>query len=571
MNKVIVKIKSDSGILPQYETEGAAGMDLRAFLQEPVTLNPGERALIPTGLYLELPMGYEAQIRARSGLAIKKGIGLVNGIGTIDCDYRGEIKVALINWGQEPFVINDGERIAQMVVAKYERVDWEVSCELSETERGAGGFGHTGVYNKMNQKVSLWRHFFHILKFREVCGGLRSGKEGEMLQKSWNDLALLTKAEELCVGRYPPRILFGKGILAEGWFQPYMSLEDYTAARFLCDPEVRTPVTVRFSMATGQPGSGDTARDLRMMEVKFYTKEGNCDLLSLSLSECPWKSGDDVIDFIRTVNLPDPAGLPDTCGYLRYAAEHPQAQAMVLWLYGSCGVAADYACMESWGMGELLWENHRGEQFVVKHHWVSEDSPRWLSENEGEFLCGYDPDYLRRKLSHRLQDGRPAVFELQLGLQPACGERTDEMIRAGRLVLEKIPENQAELEPVFCCSPDTLVPGMALIEGSLLHQLSLILRTLENFRLGTARRTELINRHWRCPGTAPLTKIRSLEEPRPETVGCQKFDETERSLIAKNIAERLLFADDALRKKFLKELEITDPQMAKAIEFQLVF
>ena len=145
MEKVTVKIKSDSGIVPQYETEGAAGMDLRAFLEEPMTLEPGQRALVPTGLYIELPLGYEAQIRARSGLAIKKGIGLVNGIGTIDCDYRGEIKVALINWGQEPFVIQNGERIAQMVVAKYERVDWEVSAELSETERGAGGFGHTGV------------------------------------------------------------------------------------------------------------------------------------------------------------------------------------------------------------------------------------------------------------------------------------------------------------------------------------------------------------------------------------------------------------------------------------------
>ena len=99
-----VKIKSDSGILPFYETDGSAGMDLRAFIEEPVTLKPGQRMLIPTGLYIELPVGYEAQIRARSGLAIKKGIGLVNGIGTIDSDYRGEIKVILINWGEEYFV-----------------------------------------------------------------------------------------------------------------------------------------------------------------------------------------------------------------------------------------------------------------------------------------------------------------------------------------------------------------------------------------------------------------------------------------------------------------------------------
>lgn len=140
-----VKIKSDRGVLPFYETEGSAGMDLKAYIDEPLTIKPGKRLLVPTGLYIELPAGYEAQIRARSGLAIKKGIGLVNGIGTIDSDYRGEIKVILINWGEEDFVIENGDRIAQMVIAKYERVEWEVSEELNETERGSGGFGHTGV------------------------------------------------------------------------------------------------------------------------------------------------------------------------------------------------------------------------------------------------------------------------------------------------------------------------------------------------------------------------------------------------------------------------------------------
>jgi len=140
-----VRIISKSGILPAYETEGSAGMDLRAYLDVPVTLAPMERALIPTGIFLAVPRGYEAQVRARSGLAIRHGIGLVNGIGTIDSDYRGEVKVALINWGSEPFTIENGDRIAQLVIAAYERVDWEQTDTLDETERGAGGFGHTGV------------------------------------------------------------------------------------------------------------------------------------------------------------------------------------------------------------------------------------------------------------------------------------------------------------------------------------------------------------------------------------------------------------------------------------------
>ena len=140
-----IKIKSESWIVPAYETAGSAGMDIRAYLKEPVELLPGQRALIPTGIYLEIPEGYEVQIRARSGLAIKRGIGLVNGIGTIDSDYRGEVKIALINWGDEPFVISNGERVAQMVAARYEKVEFTVADELSETERGSGGFGHTGV------------------------------------------------------------------------------------------------------------------------------------------------------------------------------------------------------------------------------------------------------------------------------------------------------------------------------------------------------------------------------------------------------------------------------------------
>ena len=130
--------------LPQYATPLSAGLDLRANLDEPVVLQPLERRLIPTGLFIALPEGYEAQIRPRSGLAIKHGISLVNSPGTIDADYRGEIGIILINLSNEPFTVNDGERICQMVIACHERAEWEVTDCLDDTERGAGGFGHTG-------------------------------------------------------------------------------------------------------------------------------------------------------------------------------------------------------------------------------------------------------------------------------------------------------------------------------------------------------------------------------------------------------------------------------------------
>lgn len=131
--------------LPQYATPQSAGVDLRANLNEPIVLKPLQRCLVPTGLFLALPQGYEAQVRPRSGLAIKKGITVLNSPGTIDADYRGEVNVILVNLSAEEFVIEDGERIAQMVIARHEQAEWEEVKVLDETERGAGGFGHTGT------------------------------------------------------------------------------------------------------------------------------------------------------------------------------------------------------------------------------------------------------------------------------------------------------------------------------------------------------------------------------------------------------------------------------------------
>lgn len=130
---------------PNYETEGAAGMDLRANIDDSITLKPLERAIVKTGLFIALPVGFEAQVRPRSGLAAKKGITVLNSPGTVDADYRGEIGVILVNLSNEAFIVNDGERIAQLIIAKHERVNWQEVAILSETERGSGGFGSTGV------------------------------------------------------------------------------------------------------------------------------------------------------------------------------------------------------------------------------------------------------------------------------------------------------------------------------------------------------------------------------------------------------------------------------------------
>lgn len=143
---VVIKIiNKSSHALPSYETIASAGMDIRAFLEEDVVLKPLQRTIIKTGLFIELPIGYEAQIRPRSGLAAKSGITVLNSPGTIDADYRGEIGIILVNLSDQDFTISNGERIAQMIIAKHERAQWQETEELSETERGAGGFGSTGV------------------------------------------------------------------------------------------------------------------------------------------------------------------------------------------------------------------------------------------------------------------------------------------------------------------------------------------------------------------------------------------------------------------------------------------
>lgn len=142
---VVKVINHSTNPLPQYQTEQSAGLDLMAFLEEAIILKPMQSALIPTGLYIELAQGFEAQVRPRSGLAFKNGITVLNSPGTIDADYRGEIKVLLINLSDQDFRIENGLRIAQMVVSKHERIEWKGTVELSETERGAGGYGSTGV------------------------------------------------------------------------------------------------------------------------------------------------------------------------------------------------------------------------------------------------------------------------------------------------------------------------------------------------------------------------------------------------------------------------------------------
>ncbi|MBP2025500.1 dUTP diphosphatase [Peptoniphilus stercorisuis] len=140
--KIVNKSKNE---LPKYQTKGSSGMDLRANLEEPLILKNLDRALVPTGIFVEIPEGFEGQVRARSGLALKKGLSLPNGIGTIDSDYRGELKVIVINLGREDIIINDGDRIAQLVIMKYERAEIEIVESLTDSDRQEGGFGHTGV------------------------------------------------------------------------------------------------------------------------------------------------------------------------------------------------------------------------------------------------------------------------------------------------------------------------------------------------------------------------------------------------------------------------------------------
>lgn len=420
-----------------------------------------------------------------------------------------------------------------------------------------------------------------------------------------NDLELLNLAEERSGGRYPPRLLFDKGIAVKGSFQPYMSLAEYTEADFLCDPYQVTPAMVRFSMASGQSGSGDTCRDLRAMEVKLYTREGNCDLISLSLPEGMCSSGEDFFQLADELKPSERTGLRDQCGYLRYAADHPQALSGVLRLYGAKGLPSSYASMESWAAGTMLWKNRAGDGFFLRHGWVPEEPPKYLSENEGEFLCGFDPDSMGRKLVNRLCENKPPAFELRLHLIPIASCRGREgrycdpalawpeeegiRLRAGRLTLEALPEEPVRCERLLCCSPDTVVSGMAIPEGTFLHQMAVSIRALQSARLGRERTAASVNLHHRRQRPAIRTEVMRISQDRdsPPEIRAVNIDsapyyaqarrlwngtgEQEKMRIAGAFAQRLLFGPDELQNRFLEEMEKIDLEIAKSIEKQLLF
>lgn len=417
-----------------------------------------------------------------------------------------------------------------------------------------------------------------------------------MEQWKGNDLELLAQAEERSEGQWPHRLLFGKGIVAEGEFQPYMSLEDYTAADFLRDPQQATPAAVRFSLATGQWGSGDTYRDLRAMEVKLYTREGNCDLLSLSLPESLWVGGEDFFQLWDELKPSEATGLREQCGYLRYAAGHPQALAGLLRLYGKRGMTAAYDSMESWSSGTLLWRNSKGRAYFVRHRWVPQEPPRYLSENEGEFLCGFDPDSGNRRLYSRLKEGKTAAFELRLQLLPeevwetdaarycdpalSWGREEGIQLRAGVLRLQSVPCQAVLSQTLFCCCPDELVSGMELIEGSYLHQMAVITRAVQSARLGRERTAAAINQHRRRqrPAISPrVTRVELCGDTPTEAYYRQarsiweESSDRERERIANALGQRLLFESETPRRRFLAEMRKIHPQLGKQIENQLIF
>lgn len=423
------------------------------------------------------------------------------------------------------------------------------------------------------------------------------GESRAGMQEEWSDLHLLQQAEDRSWQGFPERQMFAKGITATGEFQPYMTLEDYTTADFLCDPFQATPAAVRFSLASSSRGSGDTSRDLRGFAVKLYTREGNCDLLSLSVPEGLCRSGADFFSLMDCIR-PDPAtGIRDNCGYLRYATEHPQAWSGVLRLYGCRGIVKEYGTMESWSAGTMLWKNKKGERFFVRHRWVPEKAPLYLSGNEGEFLCGFDPDNLNRQLYNQLASGQSAVYELQLHVIPLAecqgGERrycdptlgwdesVGQQVQAGRLRLTGIPQEQLQRGELLCYSPENLVSGMELPRDSFLHQMALVVRPLQSARLGKAMPLVDSNRHsrrLRPKISAHLISVFGEERCAPESVYeeqarhiWERAGDAERESIARNVAQRLMFSSGELQDQVVNSLSLICEDLVKQIEMQLAF
>lgn len=403
-----------------------------------------------------------------------------------------------------------------------------------------------------------------------------------------------------CMNRemLPERIFYRKGTGALGYFQPYLSMTDSTSADFLGDPERRTPVLVRFSTFTGDNGSPDTARDLREFSVRFYTRQGNFDLMGRSLPVFFVSDPEKLILLHRSIHADKATNLNSATLFWSFVAEHPESINLILWLFSDLGTMKSYRTMPGYSNYVHQWVNRKGESMLVRYEWSPKLGVKTITRQEAEFLAGYDPDVAIRDLRETLEEGGKVEYELTVQLlsresvlERDCyldatkcwPEDAGKRYSIGTLVLDRNPEDYVTEIDYCAFSPGNLVPGIQACEDAMQQAMIHLHQDGNRYRLGHSYQQLPVNR--------PICQDRSL--PVPSTFQPQKssagqvsvseiphpqvrdhiphWNEKEKKRVADNILEHLMFVEDEVQKRVLSHLMEADLDLGIRIRSGLSF
>lgn len=429
---------------------------------------------------------------------------------------------------------------------------------------------------------------------------LTAGKNGPVLLQ---DVRLIDKLTRFVRERIPERVVFAKGTGAHGYFSVYMPMSDFTTAAFLQNPDRKTPVLVRFSTMSGSKGSADTLRDVRGFAVKFYTTEGNYDLVSTSL---PVFYIRDAIHFPELMHAlkPSPStNLNEPARFWKYIAEAPEATHMVTWLFSDNGTLKSYRHMEGFSINTYVWISENGQRQLVRYHWKPMLGTKNISRHEAEFLAGFDPDAASRDLCDSLERGELTEYELNVQLIPfdqqdqydfdpldatkAWPETMIPLLKVGKLTLNKATEDYLEEVEKAAFSPANIVPGIEFSFDRLLQGAIFASLDAERHRLGSNFEQFPVNQS-RYQTTAAVTQSRNPPAVRVEgkiewnqavkgddfTQAGERYREMspkEQDRLVDNIIDHLMFVDDKIQRKvvgyFTQADEEFGARVARGLDF----
>lgn len=411
------------------------------------------------------------------------------------------------------------------------------------------------------------------------------------------DFRLIERLAQLNREKLPERLFFAKGTGAYGYFQPYMPMSDYTTAAFLQNIDLQTPVFVRFATFSGSKGSADTVRDLREFSVRFYTGQGNYDLMGTSLPVFYINDPANFEGLLAALRPARESNLVNANRFWAYIADHPETLNIILWLFTDLGTVKSYRTMNGYSNHAYVWVNAKERKHLIRYEWIPHSGSRTVTRQEAEFLAGFDPDHAARDLYETISEGNEIVYELAVQLIPwdsrhdntanlfditrAWPDSVGEKFKVGRLILNRNPEDYMLEVEQSAFSPGNLVPGISLSEDAMLQCMVFVHNDGNRYRLGNGFEQLAVNRskgNFQNPQTATdaYSGEYSLKNNEPIDPGADIYQqpgdryrslvEKEKSRLSDNILENLMFVDDEIQEKIVRHFLRVDGEFGRRIE-----